>query len=101
VSNLREAARGQICLIRVPGVCSFNPEETVLCHYRLSDLCGMGLKPIDIIGAWGCSPCHAAVDGRIKTGFSHEALRLMHAEGMARTLAALVKQGKLTNGKRM
>ena len=98
--NLRNAAKGQQCLIRIPGLCSFNPEETVLCHFRMAGICGTGLKPIDLIGAWGCARCHSAVDGRITTGFTREQLRLMHLEGMARTIDALHKQGLLTDGKR-
>jgi hypothetical protein len=99
MSNLRDAARGQMCQIRIPGLCSHNPEETVLAHFRMAGVCGMGMKPIDLIGAHACHMCHSAVDGRITTAFTHEQLRLMHLEGMVRTLDALVKQGKLSNGR--
>jgi hypothetical protein len=99
VSNLRDAARGQQCQIRIGGICSFNPEETVLAHFRMAGICGTGLKPIDLIGSWACARCHDAVDGRVSTGYTHDQLRLMHLEGMARTLDALVKQGKLSNGR--
>jgi hypothetical protein len=95
VSKLREAAKGQECMIRVPGVCSFNHEQTVLTHFRLGGLCGTGMKPPDLIGAWGCDPCHAAVDGRSKTAFSRDQLRFMHAEGVLRTIDKLLKLGKV------
>lgn len=95
MSKLRDAARGQECQIRCPGICSFNPEQTVLAHYRLSGTCGTGMKPIDLIGAWACEPCHSACDGRAKTAFTREQLDLMHLEGMCRTINALHKQGKL------
>ena len=100
MSNLRDAARMQQCQIRVPGICSFNPEETVLCHFRMAGICGTGMKPIDLIGSWGCASCHSAVDGRISTPFTHDQLRLMHLEGMVRTLDQLVKQ-RLLGGKRL
>ncbi|WP_157795538.1 nuclease domain-containing protein, partial [Escherichia coli] len=34
--NLRKAAKGQICQIRIPGYCNHNPETSVLAHYRLA-----------------------------------------------------------------
>lgn len=84
--NLRKATRGRECTIRIPGVCNFNPESSVLTHYRLGGLCGTGIKPSDLVAAIGCDCCHAAVDGRLRTEFTHEELRLMHAEGVLRTL---------------
>ena len=87
--NLRKLAKGQPCMIRVPGVCNRNPETTVLAHYRLAGTCGTGMKPPDMLGAWACSACHDAVDGRVRSTWSRCELRLMHAEGVFRTWAAL------------
>lgn len=87
--NLRKLAKGQPCMIRVPGVCNRNPETTVLAHYRLGGTCGTGMKPPDMLGAWACSACHDAVDGRVRSTWSRCELRLMHAEGVFRTWAAL------------
>lgn len=91
--NLRKAARGRECTIRIPGVCNFNPESSVLTHYRLGGLCGTGIKPNDLVAAIGCDCCHAAVDGRLRTEFTHEELRLMHAEGVLRTLDIWERKG--------
>lgn len=91
--NLRKAARGRECTIRVPGVCSFDPDTSVLTHYRLVGLCGTGIKPNDYVAAIGCNRCHDAVDGRIKTEFTREELKLMHAEGVFRTLEIWKKEG--------
>ena len=93
--KLRDAARGRECQIRIPGICNFNDETTVLCHYRMQGTCGTGFKPDDEQAAWGCSSCHAAVDGHIKTEYSYDELRLFHAEGVMRTQANLRKEGKL------
>ena len=98
--NLREAARGQQCQIRYPGICNFDPETTVLCHYRLAGTCGVGMKPPDILGAWGCSACHNLVDGRTSILDTHESIRLAFAEGCLRTIAALERQGFAHFGKR-
>jgi hypothetical protein len=93
--NLREYARGRDCLIRIPGVCCFDPARTVLAHYRLYT--GGGQKPHDAQGAHACSCCHDAVDGRLNTPqtriFTREQLRLFHAEGVFRTQELLRREG--------
>jgi len=95
-TKLTKAARGRDCQIRIPGVCNGNTETTVLAHYRMSGTrSGMGIKPNDLQGAWSCSACHDAVDSRIKTEFNHHELRMMHLEGMVRTIDILVSEGKV------
>lgn len=84
-ANLRDQARGRVCTIRIPGICNHDPETSVLAHYRLAGTCGTGCKPDDMQGAIGCNCCHDAIDGRIKTSYSRDELRLMHAEGVFRT----------------
>lgn len=93
--NFRKEARGRDCQLRIPGVCNFNPETTVLAHYRMSGSCGTGIKPDDAQGAFSCSSCHDAVDSRFKTPFSIDELRLFHAEGVFRTQQILRDEGKL------
>lgn len=93
--KLRRAAQGRECMVRVDGVCNFNPETTVLAHYRLTGFCGMGMKPDDALGAWACSACHDAIDGRTKTAYTHDELEAMHMRGVMRTFATLRKEGIL------
>lgn len=91
--NLRKTAKGQPCFIRVPTICNNNPETTVLCHYRLIGLSGMGIKSPDFLAAFGCSACHDAVDGRSKTHYTRDDLEAMHAHGVFRTQAYWLKEG--------
>lgn len=85
----RRDARGRPCLVRLPG-CDGGGETTVLAHYRLAGYCGTGLKPADVLGAFACDPCHAAVDGRRTIeGWTRDEIRLAHAEGCLRTAALL------------
>lgn len=49
--------------MRLPGVCNFNPETTVLAHVPCGQK-GMGMKGPDQISAYTCSACHDALDGR-------------------------------------
>lgn len=91
--SITKLAQGKECQVRIPGVCNGNAETTVMAHYRLAGLCGVGIKPISVIGAWACSSCHDAIDGRAKSEMSHESIRLAHAEGVMRTLDKLIGMG--------
>jgi len=98
-NRITKAARGRDCQVRLPG-CPSDAETTVLAHYRLAGTCGTGIKPNDLQGAWCCSYCHDAIDGRsrLKLGdeeVSRGELRLMHAEGVFRTIDILIREGIL------
>jgi hypothetical protein len=61
---IRASAHMQECTLRFPGICNRNPETTVWCHSNLlRDGKGMGLKAPDEQGCYGCSDCHAWLDG--------------------------------------
>lgn len=84
--NLRKYAEGRPCFIRVPEHCNGDPLTVCLCHLRIIGISGIGLKSPDLLGAYGCTGCHAYVDG------NHEDSRLYLLEGMARTQAYLIER---------
>ena len=88
--NLRALAQGRDCMIRLPGICNFDSATTVLAHYRLIGVSGMGQKSPDICGAWACSRCHYYVDTH-----HDDATARAFLEGVLRTQATLVKEGVL------
>lgn len=90
--DLRTYARGKECMVRIPGVCNFDPATTVLAHPRLAGLTGVGMKAPDEIGAWACSNCHDAIDRRAHQELDRDYLRLCHYEGILRTVAALKRE---------
>lgn len=55
----------------------------------------MAGKMLDIHGAYGCSACHAVVDGGNYHGGSwpSETLQRWHLEGVIRTQIIMVQQG--------
>ncbi|EFH7156961.1 DUF1364 domain-containing protein [Escherichia coli] len=94
--NLRKAAKGQVCTVRIPSCCNRNPETSVLAHYRLAGMCGIATKPHDMQAAIACSSCHDLIDGKVKASdYTKEELRLMHAEGVFRTQKIWRKKGYL------
>jgi hypothetical protein len=97
---LRKLARGQDCQIRIPGFCNFDRETTVGCHGRgLGGAIGsgIGIKARDLFIAWGCSACHAIVDGdglRLTGGsFTNAEIHTMFLEAILRTQAILIGLG--------
>jgi hypothetical protein len=95
VKDLTKLARGEECDIRVPGICTGNPQTVVCCHLRMSGISGYGIKAPDVLAAHGCQACHDYVDGRTQGTHTHEERRSMLLEGMARTQYKLIKRGIL------
>lgn len=88
--NLRSEARDRDCQVRLVGVCNGNRETTVLAHFRLSGISGMGMKSPDFIGAWACSACHARVDSD-----KSAEVQLDFAKAVFRTQAQLLQEKEL------
>lgn len=97
MSKLRKLARGKDCLVRIPGVCNFDPATTVLAHIRDAGGGGIGMKPCDLAGAWACSSCHDTLDQRrpLPPGMDVEDLAELKLEGLLRTLEAVTRLGVL------
>jgi len=96
VVNLRKLARDRECTVRIPGVCCGDPATTVLAHFRLAGVSGIGMKSPDLVGAWACRECHDAIDRRGHMDLDRDHVRLAHAEGMARTINTLIREGVIT-----
>lgn len=106
MTDLRREARGRDCQIR-SDVRSYNPEETVLAHYRLNGISGLGMKSPDLLGAWSCARCHTLVDTGRFTSLDPSGRELYSIEltkddrdllllrGMARTQYQLIREEKL------
>lgn len=95
-TKITKSARGQDCQIRLPGICTFDPEQTVWCH---SNTYGSGKsarkKGRDILGAYGCYRCHMVVDGQHPRPkeMSAEYVKLAFHEAHERSLVILEDKG--------
>lgn len=85
--RLRALAQGRDCQVRIVGVCNANPETTVLCHYRLIGVSGLGRKSPDLLAAWACSACHNWIDSHKDCETERAFLR-----GVIRTQARLIEE---------
>lgn len=61
--RLRALARGQQCLLLVPGICTNDSTTVVCCHSNLA-IHGKGerRRADDHYSAWGCAACHFWLD---------------------------------------
>lgn len=92
MNKITQSAKGEDCTIRLPGICNGNPETVVFCH--ISGIRhGHGVGQKTDFGAYGCSDCHDAVDGRRKTDFTRDSVRLAHFEGAIETMRKLDEKG--------
>ncbi|WP_286237966.1 nuclease domain-containing protein [Neptuniibacter halophilus] len=89
---LRDSARGENCTMRLPGVCNFNPETTVLAHVPCG-MGGMGMKGPDQISVYACSSCHDALDNR-QPGHHISGWHMIHA--IAETQGKMIEKGLVT-----
>lgn len=89
-TDLRRQAIGRECEIRLPGC---QTEPCCLCHFRLIDVSGGGMKSPDPIGAWGCAACHEKVDVTFR---GDPEVQLDFAKAVFRTQNQLIKEGKIT-----
>ncbi len=89
--NLRNHARNKPCMVRLPGICSHNVQETVLAHVRLAGVTGVGMKAPDILGAWCCYSCHEATEKEKKDDW----VQRCFLEGVIKTQNELIAAGLL------
>lgn len=94
--SLRTLARGQPCMVRIPGTCNGNPETTVLAHIRRGNVAGIGQKPPDLCGVWACSACHDAIDRRSAKGMSLDAVDAVILSALVRQLDWYTKNEVVT-----
>lgn len=89
--DLRRAAMGQPCYVRLPEACNGNIETVVLAHLRVIGVSGMGIKSPDPLACPACSGCHDAIDRRAHMDLDREYVRTAHMEGVVRWQAKLIK----------
>ncbi|WP_183422525.1 DUF1364 domain-containing protein [Luteibacter sp. Sphag1AF] len=92
MADLRKAAKGRACEVRLPGICNFDPDTTVLAHVRIAGITGGAQKAPDILGAHCCSACHDEVDRRTRNLSSDDVKRWFY-EGIFRTQVRLLNEG--------
>ena len=86
-----KSAKWQDCQLRLP-VCNGNPETVIFAHISNG---AIGLKASNIHGAYCCSSCHDALDGRTQIGYSKDQLHYEHLKAVVRTQELMLRDGIL------
>lgn len=96
MTNLRKEPAGRTCLVRMEGICNHRHDDCVLAHAQSpAGIRGAGQKSPDLLGAWACSACHDEYDRRTRK-IDVDQARLWFYEGVLRTQAVLISEGKVT-----
>jgi hypothetical protein len=96
--KIRDSARGEVCTVRIPGVCTNDPETTIWSHARwLAAGKGKSTKAIDVAGCYCCVACDAVYDGQRPPppGYTREQVDADWCMGHFRSLVRLAEKGLL------
>ncbi|MGA7781109.1 MAG: nuclease domain-containing protein [Paraburkholderia sp.] len=96
--KIRDSARDEDCLVRLPGACLFDPRATIWSHYRGGAGGKAGaLKADDLAGAYACTACDAVYDGQRPppAGMTYADVVLAWHEGHIRSIVRLHAKGVL------
>lgn len=96
MSKVTESARFEDCTVRIPGICTFDPSQTIWSHARSSRAGkGRGIKAIDLAGAYACTACDAVYDGQRPrpAGMTKEQVDLDWFGGHLESLVKLTEKG--------
>lgn len=89
--KIQASARGEECTVRLPGICSHNPETVVFAHLNGVRF-GHGVGKKTKWGAYSCHACHMELD-RQTTILEKDYVKLCHYEAVIETLDKLVEKG--------
>lgn len=100
--KIRREAKGRACTLRIsslfPGYTCADPSTSVLCHFG-GPTKGMSSKVSDLDAGFGCSHCHAILDGvdRERGEYLHEKFPSLvenrMRQSVSETLAILLDEG--------
>lgn len=94
--RIRDSANGEACQVRIVGVCTHDPAQTIWSHAPLQAAGkGRSLKAVDLAGAYCCTACDAAVDGQrpLPPDATRESVLLDWFMGHMRSLVILKRKG--------
>jgi hypothetical protein len=94
--SIRDSAKGEACLVRLPMVCANDSAYTIWSHapFKAAGK-GMGIKALDLCGAYACTRCDAVIDRQapLPMGMSREQVEIAWFMGHLRSLVRLRELG--------
>ena len=99
MSKLRQSARGEDCLVRIPGICTHDPSTVILSHARWGSAGrGKSIKALDLASAYCCVACDSVYDGQTKPppGMTRAEVDADWCQGHFRTLVRMRDKGLIS-----
>ncbi len=90
-TKITKSAKGEDCSVRLPTICSFDNDKTILAHIGTSF--SAPNRAHDFHACYCCSDCHDVVDNRVKSDFSSEDLLTAVTDAMMETQNKLIAKG--------
>lgn len=93
---IRQSAKGEECTVRIPGVCTFDPDKTIWSHAPLGAAGkGKSIKALDLCGAYCCTACDAVLDmqASLPPGLTRAEVLIDWFYGHMRSLVRLRQKG--------
>ena len=87
---IRNSAKGEECTLNIAGVCEYDNETTVLCHFSVQSG-GSNRLNGDLSSGYGCSECHRVLDYFLVLKDADREFYMRRS--MVRTLDRLVEKG--------
>lgn len=96
--SIRDSARGEACQVRLPGICTHDPETTIWSHapWQAAGK-GRGTKALDLAGAFCCTACDSVIDRQLQLppGMTRQDAEMAWCMGHFRSLVRLAEKGLL------
>ena len=91
-SKYTKSARGQMCTVRLPGICSHDQKTVVFAHLNGG---GWASKQSDIHGCYACDRCHFWLDGGYAQNNTRNERDLEHYRATLETQKIMIRSGVL------
>lgn len=90
-TKITKSAKGEDCSVRLPTVCSFDNDKTILAHLGTSF--SAPNRANDFFAAYCCADCHDVIDNRVKSKFTSEEILIATSDAMMETQLKLIAKG--------
>lgn len=90
-TKITKSAKGEDCSVRLPTICSFDNDKTILAHLGTSF--SAPNRANDFHACYCCSDCHDIIDGRRKSDFTDHDILIATSDAMIETQKKLIDKG--------
>ena len=91
---ISKSARGETCAARIPFICNFDTETTILAHAPFVGRYGSRARWY--WSSYLCSNCHDYLDGRTRHACTQDEMKAIWFDAVQETQAKLIAKGLIS-----